>query len=238
MVTIVHVKGHSVDGGNERADELCWWAKEAGPYVRISEDVRGGCGGTEGDCDSPFADYEGRRVRRQAAAAKAKLADKGRRHLQQWSLSHHPRLVVRSQWASRSPPLTSGHSSRTPPARQGWLNHQIRARTRSRSRVRGDPSRLPLRPVAHVRGPRAYARGHACSQSQDHACMVAAIRDAVRRSRLQVGMLIYSILVLYEEPIGIPYVVVLSVDTTPQVGWGDGHCHHHVQHERRLRRLL
>eukprot|EP01050_Picozoa_sp_SAG11_P048877 SAG11_NODE_26397_length_345_cov_10.865854_1_plen_77_part_10 len=25
MVTIVHVKGHSVDGGNERADELCWW---------------------------------------------------------------------------------------------------------------------------------------------------------------------------------------------------------------------
>eukprot|EP01050_Picozoa_sp_SAG11_P035080 SAG11_NODE_12685_length_690_cov_28.087986_2_plen_89_part_01 len=65
MVTIVHVKGHSVDGGNERADELCWWAKEPGPYVRISEDVRGGCGGTEGDCDSPFADHEGRRDRRQ-----------------------------------------------------------------------------------------------------------------------------------------------------------------------------
>ena len=31
-VHFVHVKGHSVDGGNERADEMAWWGKESGPY--------------------------------------------------------------------------------------------------------------------------------------------------------------------------------------------------------------
>ena len=35
-VHFVHVKGHSVDGGNERADELAWWGKESGPYSRVS----------------------------------------------------------------------------------------------------------------------------------------------------------------------------------------------------------
>eukprot|EP01050_Picozoa_sp_SAG11_P001213 SAG11_NODE_51_length_19848_cov_37.780698_16_plen_216_part_00 len=76
-VAFVHVKGHSTYGGNERADELCWWAREAGPYVRVAEDVRGGFGGMEGDCDSPFVDFEGRRDRRLAAAATAKLAAEG-----------------------------------------------------------------------------------------------------------------------------------------------------------------
>ena len=73
-VAFVHVKGHSTDGGNERADELTWWAREAGPYVRVTEDVRGGFGGMEGDCNSPFVDYEERRDRRQEAVATAKLA--------------------------------------------------------------------------------------------------------------------------------------------------------------------
>eukprot|EP01052_Picozoa_sp_SAG31_P075335 SAG31_NODE_34520_length_332_cov_0.673820_1_plen_56_part_01 len=29
---VFHVKGHSTDGGNDRADELAWWGKEAGPF--------------------------------------------------------------------------------------------------------------------------------------------------------------------------------------------------------------
>ena len=44
----VCVKGHYADRGNDRADELCWWAKEAGPYMRIAEDVRGDCAGVHG----------------------------------------------------------------------------------------------------------------------------------------------------------------------------------------------
>ena len=31
----VHVKGHSGDGGNDRADELVQWGKEEGPYARL-----------------------------------------------------------------------------------------------------------------------------------------------------------------------------------------------------------
>ena len=31
----VHVKGHSGDGGNDRADELVQWGKEDGPYARL-----------------------------------------------------------------------------------------------------------------------------------------------------------------------------------------------------------
>ena len=31
----VHVKGHSGDGGNDRADELLQWGKEEGPYDHI-----------------------------------------------------------------------------------------------------------------------------------------------------------------------------------------------------------
>eukprot|EP01052_Picozoa_sp_SAG31_P039269 SAG31_NODE_5411_length_2554_cov_1.690865_4_plen_92_part_00 len=39
----VHVKGHSADGGNDRADELVQWGKDNGPYARLRE------GGGEGD---------------------------------------------------------------------------------------------------------------------------------------------------------------------------------------------
>ena len=39
----VHVKGHSADGGNDRADELVQWGKGDGPYARLRE------GGGEGD---------------------------------------------------------------------------------------------------------------------------------------------------------------------------------------------
>ena len=39
----VHVKGHSADGGNDKADERVQWGKEAGPYARLRE------GGTEGE---------------------------------------------------------------------------------------------------------------------------------------------------------------------------------------------
>ena len=39
----VHVKGHSADGGNDRADELVHWGKGDGPYARLRE------GGGEGD---------------------------------------------------------------------------------------------------------------------------------------------------------------------------------------------
>jgi ribonuclease HI len=39
----VHVKGHSADGGNDRADELVQWGKTAGPYCRVWE------GGGEGE---------------------------------------------------------------------------------------------------------------------------------------------------------------------------------------------
>ena len=31
----MHVKGHSGDGGNDRADELVQWGKEEGPYARL-----------------------------------------------------------------------------------------------------------------------------------------------------------------------------------------------------------
>eukprot|EP01050_Picozoa_sp_SAG11_P035497 SAG11_NODE_13046_length_672_cov_1.797557_1_plen_129_part_01 len=39
----VHVKGHSKDGGNERADELVQWGKGDGPYCRLRD------GGGEGE---------------------------------------------------------------------------------------------------------------------------------------------------------------------------------------------
>ena len=39
----VHVKGHSADGGNDKADERVQWGKEAGPYARLRE------GGGEGE---------------------------------------------------------------------------------------------------------------------------------------------------------------------------------------------
>jgi hypothetical protein len=39
----VHVKGHSADGGNDRANELVQWGKTGGPYCRVRE------GGGEGE---------------------------------------------------------------------------------------------------------------------------------------------------------------------------------------------
>ena len=41
QVTFIHVKGHSADGGNDRADELVQWGKEDGPYSRIDRHGRG-----------------------------------------------------------------------------------------------------------------------------------------------------------------------------------------------------
>ena len=40
-MTFVHMKGHSSDAGNDRADELAWWGKEEGPYSRIATDGSG-----------------------------------------------------------------------------------------------------------------------------------------------------------------------------------------------------
>jgi hypothetical protein len=39
----VHVKGHSADGGNDRADKLVQWGKTGGPYCWVWE------GGVEGE---------------------------------------------------------------------------------------------------------------------------------------------------------------------------------------------
>ena len=38
-MTFVHVRGHTREEGNERADRLVQWGKTAGPYTRLS---RGG----------------------------------------------------------------------------------------------------------------------------------------------------------------------------------------------------
>ena len=35
VIFLLHVKGHSGDGGNDRADELVQWGKEKGPYARL-----------------------------------------------------------------------------------------------------------------------------------------------------------------------------------------------------------
>ena len=34
----IHVRGHSGDDGNDRADELVQWGKQAGPYCRIPKE--------------------------------------------------------------------------------------------------------------------------------------------------------------------------------------------------------
>ena len=46
----VHVKGHSADGGNDRADALVQWGKGDGPFARLRE------GGGEGDSRYGAAD--------------------------------------------------------------------------------------------------------------------------------------------------------------------------------------
>ena len=40
-ISFVHVKGHSADGGNDRADELVQWGKEPAPYCRLRLDGEG-----------------------------------------------------------------------------------------------------------------------------------------------------------------------------------------------------
>eukprot|EP01050_Picozoa_sp_SAG11_P002236 SAG11_NODE_110_length_16199_cov_18.081180_1_plen_282_part_00 len=54
----VHVKGHSEDGGNDRADELVQWGKIEGPYCRLR------AGGGEGETR-----YRGATVEENAAKA-------------------------------------------------------------------------------------------------------------------------------------------------------------------------
>ena len=71
-VRLIHVKGHSADGGNDRADELAWWGKEGPPFCRLRP------GGGEGASrNGPAANYEARAERRaeeKAAAARAAVA--------------------------------------------------------------------------------------------------------------------------------------------------------------------
>ena len=68
-VRLIHVKGHSADGGNDRADELGWWGKEGPPFCQLR------LGGGEGASrHGPAANYEARADRRaeeKAAAARA-----------------------------------------------------------------------------------------------------------------------------------------------------------------------
>jgi hypothetical protein len=54
----VHVKGHSADGGNDRADELVQWGKTGGPYCRVRE----GGGKGEGRYDGGAGDGDGGRL--------------------------------------------------------------------------------------------------------------------------------------------------------------------------------
>jgi ribonuclease HI len=68
-VHLIHVKGHSADGGNDRADELAWWGKEGPPFCRLRP--RGGEGAS---MHGPAANYEARterRVEEKVAAARA-----------------------------------------------------------------------------------------------------------------------------------------------------------------------
>ena len=70
-VTFVHVKGHSGDPGNDRADELVHWGKQdSDEYARFREDGTG-----EGASRvAPFADYEAVRDARKRAVEDAKFA--------------------------------------------------------------------------------------------------------------------------------------------------------------------
>ena len=52
-VTFIHVKGHSADGGNDRADELVQWGKSAGPFTRLGRGISEGPGLTGPVTDGP-----------------------------------------------------------------------------------------------------------------------------------------------------------------------------------------
>ena len=72
-VTFTHVKGHSTDGGNSRADELVQWGKLAAPFSQLDRD-----GTIEGTgAHRPEPDYEDRMARRKAAAARCTAAVQG-----------------------------------------------------------------------------------------------------------------------------------------------------------------
>eukprot|EP01050_Picozoa_sp_SAG11_P026514 SAG11_NODE_6375_length_1326_cov_2.696822_2_plen_190_part_00 len=62
----VHVRGHSGDGGNDRADELVQWGKEQGPYARLRA-----LGAGEGDSRLEAADGERRKDTAARDAARA-----------------------------------------------------------------------------------------------------------------------------------------------------------------------
>jgi ribonuclease HI len=71
-VHLIHVKGHSADGGNDRADELAWWGKEGPPFCRLRP--RGGKGASR---HGPAANYEVRaewRAEEKVATARAVAA--------------------------------------------------------------------------------------------------------------------------------------------------------------------
>jgi hypothetical protein len=68
-VHLIHVKGHSADGGNDRADELAWWGKVGPPFCRLRP--RGGEGASR---HGPVATYEARaewRAEEEVVAARA-----------------------------------------------------------------------------------------------------------------------------------------------------------------------
>ena len=52
-VTFIHVKGHSSDGGNDRADELVQWGKSDGPFTRLGQGISEGPGLTGPVTDGP-----------------------------------------------------------------------------------------------------------------------------------------------------------------------------------------
>ena len=70
-VTFVHVKGHSGDPGNDRADELVQWGKhDSDEYARFRVDGTGEGASRVG----PVEDYETVRDAHQRAAEEAKTA--------------------------------------------------------------------------------------------------------------------------------------------------------------------
>ena len=52
-VTFIHVKGHSSDGENDRADELVQWGKSDGPFTRLGQGISEGPGLTGPVTDGP-----------------------------------------------------------------------------------------------------------------------------------------------------------------------------------------
>ena len=52
-VIFIHVKGHSSDVGNDRADELVQWGKSDGPFTRLGRGISEGPGLTGPVKDGP-----------------------------------------------------------------------------------------------------------------------------------------------------------------------------------------